>query len=234
MTRKPRSVSKPLTPEEPFNLSFRPRTYWPAESVLQGFLGNIKGEVRRQTAKQALEKAELPAGWLLQPSLEADQREVFGSIHPMCLGGEFLPNYLPGEVEIARVTLASTTMDVYSIRARPDDDGLIHYRIVDDYSDDPDMPHFDCPIQSSAEPLTFGEIVALMGDCRQEEGEPGLVMSHVKYLAMEGYVDEARHFARASSEFYPRMGEFWDRECASYLQTLKDARAEEEDDPEAD
>lgn len=37
---------------------------------------------------------------------------------PSWMGGEYLPDSEPGEVEIARIVLQSTTMDVFSIRAR--------------------------------------------------------------------------------------------------------------------
>ena len=44
------------------------------------------------------------------------------------MGGEYLPDLLPNEVEIARVVLKSTTMDVQSIRARRTKHRII-YRI---------------------------------------------------------------------------------------------------------
>ncbi len=45
------------------------------------------------------------------------------------MGDEYLPDYLPGEVEIARVSLRSVTADMIALRARPEGVG-IRYRWV--------------------------------------------------------------------------------------------------------
>ena len=64
----------------------------------------------------------------------------------MFMGGEYLPDYLPEEVEIARVAMESTTADVISIRAFMEADNLIHYRVVDEYE-------FSQPFTESPRPL---------------------------------------------------------------------------------
>jgi hypothetical protein len=51
------------------------------------------------------------------------------------MSGEYLPDFEGDEVEIARVTLASATGDIISIRGRHEG-GRIHYRIVDEYDDE--------------------------------------------------------------------------------------------------
>jgi hypothetical protein len=51
------------------------------------------------------------------------------------MGGEYLPDYEQGEVEIARLVLASTTQDVYSVRARWVG-SVLRYHIVDEYETD--------------------------------------------------------------------------------------------------
>ena len=56
------------------------------------------------------------------------------------MSGEYLPDFDGDEVEIARVTLASVTGDVISIRARGQH-ALIHYRIVDEYEDQGSVYH---------------------------------------------------------------------------------------------
>ena len=68
-------------------------------------------------------------------------------------GGDFLPEFMPGEVEIARLALESTTWDVISIRARPSSRGIL-YRVVDEYeSTIPFHP------KSSRRPLSFGRLI---------------------------------------------------------------------------
>jgi len=60
-------------------------------------------------------------------------RKMLESIHPMYMGGNYLPDADEGEVEIARISIASTTCDVTSVYARFDK-GMIHYRVVDEYN----------------------------------------------------------------------------------------------------
>ena len=114
-----------------FDMKFRPAAYW--EGPDAGF-ANIKGEMRRRMLKKALKTGDfmgLPDS-LLSDSLSEDERLSIGRIHPAYMGGEYLPDYLPSEVEVARVSLNSVTWDVVSVRARPGADGLIHYRVVDE------------------------------------------------------------------------------------------------------
>src|SRR4051812_5363179 len=103
-------------------LDSRPGTYWP-------------------------EGQDLPSG----APTESERAEAIelGNLHPAFLGGAFLDDALPGEVEIARIELRSTTADVMSVRARPAGDGIA-YRIVDEYEDE-----WRIPRDESAQPLTL-------------------------------------------------------------------------------
>src|SRR5882724_6852578 len=60
---------------------------------------------------------ELDQG-LLVDCLSNEDRSGLGKIHPSFMGGEYLPDYAEGELEIARIELESTTTDVISIRAK--------------------------------------------------------------------------------------------------------------------
>ena len=42
--------------------------------------------------------------FLLQSALSDEVRQALGRIHPAMMGGEYLPNLTPNEVEIARIT----------------------------------------------------------------------------------------------------------------------------------
>lgn len=70
---------------------------------------------------------------------------------------------MPGEVEIARITLRSTTGDVVSVRARRGD-RRIEYRVVDEYE-----TSFTFQPQLSQEPLMLGEIVNMIDGLQNEE-----------------------------------------------------------------
>jgi hypothetical protein len=69
---------------------------------------------------------------LAQSALSDVERQALGRMHPAFMGGEYLPNLLQTEVEIARITIASTTQDVTSVYARRGKH-RIYYRVVDEY-----------------------------------------------------------------------------------------------------
>jgi len=48
--------------------------------------------------------------------LDEETRIRIGKIHSSFMGGEYLPVYGPGQIEIARIELESTTSDVISVR----------------------------------------------------------------------------------------------------------------------
>jgi hypothetical protein len=83
-------------------------------------------------------------------------RQMIGLIHPMFMGGEYLPKTKPGEVEIARINLNSTTYDVAVIYARRVGQ-RIHYRMVDEYDGEWLKTKTTC---TSTKPLTMGDMVS--------------------------------------------------------------------------
>src|SRR5260221_12537496 len=100
---------------------FRPERFWaPASDPLQAILRNIKGRRRREMIRDyyAAGKLEELFDELLKDSLDDEARNGLSQIHPTFMGGEYLPNYGRCEVEIARITLESTTSDITSPRAR--------------------------------------------------------------------------------------------------------------------
>ena len=198
------------------DLSFCPLTYWPEDSVRLAILGNIQGEARRRILQEALDSgdSDFPPEGLLQPVLEPELRSLLGKIHPMFMGGEYLPDYLPEEVEIARVAMESTTADVISIRAFMAADHLIHYRVVDEYETE-----FSQPITESPIPLSTEELIQLI-DNSDGHGEPGLVLP---FLAMNAQYDDPenlRDFISVRSDFYPGLGSHYGCITDAYLDSL--------------
>src|ERR1022692_2397225 len=112
----------------------RPQSYWYDQDVLATLLRNVKGTQRRRMITDYWKQGRLPEleEELLKDTLSEEARVQLGKIHPSFMGGEYLPDYLDTEVEIARIELASTTSDVISIRAARDPQG-IRYRIVQEY-----------------------------------------------------------------------------------------------------
>ena len=89
------------------------------------------------------------------PELETLDRQVFGRMHPMFMGGEYLPKIKPKEVEIARISIQSTTYDVTVLYARQVGK-RIHYRVVDEYEGDTlQQPS----TRTSIKPLTMGAMI---------------------------------------------------------------------------
>jgi prepilin-type N-terminal cleavage/methylation domain-containing protein len=114
-----------------FDLSFRPDTYWPESFTPEQLLSRIRGKQRQDIARQLYMEHGFTAlnEFLVREGLSDDERSAWGAVGPWCMGGEYLPELGEGETEIARISLASTTSDQISVRARNDGE-LIRYRIV--------------------------------------------------------------------------------------------------------
>ena len=115
----------------PFDLDFRPTIYWPIPESLESIVSKIKGERRSRAARKLLWNGDSCAfsEWLMKSKLTDKEQEMLGRMHPLLMGGEYLPDYDQREVEIARIAMESTTGDVFSIRARPSG-SRIAYRVV--------------------------------------------------------------------------------------------------------
>ena len=75
--------------------SFRPKCYWADTEVLQALLRNVKGAERRKMIKAYYESGnyqELEDSFS-KASLSDEERFRLASIHPMFMGGEYLPDY---------------------------------------------------------------------------------------------------------------------------------------------
>jgi hypothetical protein len=187
---------------------FRPESYWAAAAnPLEAALRNVKGRNRRQMIRDYQKAGNLEEldDDLLADTLDEPQRESLGRIHPSFMGGEYLPNYFPSEVEIARIELQSTTCDVMSLRARPSGP-RVRYRLVDEY-----QTAFHLPRQTSAEPFSLGELIRFLDSVDQEGSEPswtrfGFVLSaNQANLECGGDLDTLRDFTRVESDYYPDL-----------------------------
>ena len=133
---------------------------------------------------------------LLQSGLPDPLRRYFGSLHPSGMGGEYLPDLAAQEVEIARITIASTTQDVTCVYARQAGDA-IPLRVADEY---------DGGTLSSKRgrtfprPLSLGELTKFF--LRRWNLLDVLQMN----FESDGYPSEkVLRFFRASSDFYPEF-----------------------------
>jgi hypothetical protein len=210
-----------------FNFAFRPASYWEHSTPLSAILSNIKGQNRRRMVRDYLtgvrrSETGIHPGYL-EAELDEKTRSWLGSHHPSWMGGEYLPRYLPGEVEIARIALDSTTQDVISFRARRRRGGRrILYRVVDEY---PEGADWTWRPASSAQPLTFPQVIALIDDARtldlaEQKGSLPLL-----YLEMrEGYEpEELLNFVTVESDFYPDLSAYYQQQAESWIRGQESA-----------
>ena len=196
--------------------SFRPKSYWGEDNVLQALLRDVKGAERRKMIKAYYEEGnfqELEEAFT-KASLSDEERFRLASIHPMFMGGEYLPDCNSNETEIARVTLRSTMQDVISIRAKGED-GELHYSVVDEYDDH----EFSLWTDSSLKPFTLKELIEFLDNSSQGLGYPGgLSLSYNNSNADSGLDRESlEDFTTISSEIYPQLEKHYDRVFADWV-----------------
>ena len=196
--------------------SFRPKSYWGEDNVLQALLRDVKGAERRKMIKAYYEEGnfqELEEAFT-KASLSDEERFRLASIHPMFMGGEYLPDCNSNETEIARVTLRSTMQDVISIRAKGED-GELHYTVADEYDDH----EFSLWTDSSLKPFTLKELIEFLDKSSQGLGYPGgLSLSYNNSNADSGLDRESlEDFTTISSEIYPQLEKHYDRVFADWV-----------------
>ena len=184
--------------------SFRPQSYWEESDPLSAILRNVTGENRRQMITDYWKAGRLEEldPKLLQDETDNESRMRLGPIHPSFMGGEYLPSYQPGEVEIARICLQSTTSDVITLRARPVPNGIA-YRVEDEYEGE-----FVLPILFSEQPLTLEELIRQFEDGRLKEldWDGGLALGYNNMNADGGSDCEGlRHFTHIGSTIYRQL-----------------------------
>ena len=204
------------------DLDFRPKRYfWPLD-IRTHVVSSIKGAERKAYVKEMFaegREGEIP-GDVIQPALQPELRQATGAIHPWLMGGEYLPDQQDNEVEIARITIASTTRDVtcvYACRAKDE----IHYKVVDEYEGDTLTGQTK---RSSKLPLTLGELTDFFLGVWDLIGVLDMNFAHNGYPP-----EEVRAFFEASSEFYPDFGKLVEQRVEAWLQQK---RAEFDEHPE--
>ncbi len=181
------------------DLDFRPRTYFQPEKLEKYLLSKVKGAVLRKKLQALFEggRHEEIRELLGDAAFSVGDRKVLESVHPMFMGGNYLPDTDDGEVEIARISIRSTTFDVTSVYAKPAD-GVIHYRVVDEYGGDT----LQGPSEATTKaPMTLGEFTEFF-----LTAWPLIEVLEMNY---EDDIDGALGFFSADSDFYPEL----DRLC---------------------
>lgn len=212
------ATREPVVDESCWN--WRPDTYDDPSLVK---VCNISGTARRQIAWEHFRNGgPPPPDFVYAEQLEAHDRAMWTRLSLANWGGEFLPPMEPGEIEIARVELLSTTGDVYSLRAGTGPRG-IRYRVVDENDGD-----FILPFDRSDEPLTVRELVQLLEETRfAGYDEPGLVRPFwVQQIECGDEPEESVLFASVRSVLYePHVTRIYEHFAADFVRTRRGRRS---------
>lgn len=204
------------------DFDFAPRDYRDVPSTASALVQNVKGDLRRRLLVDVLQGR---AGIGLDPALWGEASSemalgILGRVHPQWMGGEYLPDYLPGEVEIARITLDNVTRDVVSIRARRRADRY-RYRMVDEYG-----ARWRIRPASSAKPLAMWQLIQLIDGAQFGTGHWPDLTDELR-TAHGGDREDAARFVEVTSELYPElMLHYRQRAALWYARTAPDAPAE--------
>ena len=228
-------------------LGFRPESYWEHDNPISAIVNNIKGTYRRNRITEIVaaegeerEINETFPGIAAHPDFYEDDagddlRPILTGIHPEFMGGEYLPKYLPGEVEIARIELESTTADVISIRARRRTrKSRILYRVVDEY---PENGQWEINVRSSARPLTFRKLVRLIDTAVSPLIGPDEECDDLTDSMRNCVGDDweaASRFVSVSSHFYRDIDEYYERKADLWLKERQIDWDNDEDEDETD
>ena len=141
------------------------------------------------------------------------------------------------EIEIVRIELRSMMLDTYRLQAFVQE-GRIHYRVDHVFHEEDE--EFSISPKTSAQPLTFGTLIALLDSSlpderHREEGLDVGLFERFLYMNLEGVdawdlVDLPREnkpvrgdFVSISSRFYPQLSDYYhDRALAWYLKVEGD------------
>ena len=187
------------------DLNFRPTSYFRPKGLDTYLLSKVKGSVLRNrlTALYEAGHHDEVRALLNDVALSDPDIRALESVHPMYMGGNYLPGTESGEVEIARITIASTTFDVACVFARPKGDAIL-YRVVDEYGGE----YLQKPTKArSKAPMTLGKLAHFFCNAYQ--------LMEILDSNFDGDQEASLSFFTATSEFYPdldRLLREWTRE----------------------
>ncbi|MBK7906124.1 MAG: hypothetical protein IPJ78_06100 [Gemmatimonadetes bacterium] len=194
-------------PIDGIDLDFRPASYWDAADPAAAITQNIKGQLRREMVRDFI-SGDAPAilgeidDALVADEVSDETRRFLGRMHPSWMGGEYLPGYPRGEVEIARIVLKSTMGDVMSIRARRTRAGTVLLRLVDEYESEFRSVH-----SRVKRPLTLGQLVEFIDNVRMV-GEQPPTLPFVEACIVYGAEGDIG-FASLESDVYTELGVYY-------------------------
>jgi hypothetical protein len=206
---------------QPIDYDYRPASYWAPQNLHQ-VVANIKGAERKNAALRLIDEARLEeaSAVILADAVSEETRNLASKVHPSLMGGEYLPDYQTSEAEIARVTMASLTQDVISIRARSAQ-GQIGYRAVDEYDS-----QIRIEPNRSKRPLSLRQLVRLIDTGASDElGPIGLGIIQIQFDCTEQPAESFVDFLEFTSEFYPDLANHYRFATLRWVEQNRERRA---------
>ncbi len=200
---------------------FRPESYWEVTDPLAAILLNVKGTNRRQMIIDYWNagKFEELEDDLKAATLSGRLRHQLCGIHPTFMGGEYLPDYRPREIEIARIELQSVMADVISIRARSAS-RRIHYTIVDEYNTE-----YELARRTSLKPFTLEELIQFIDGSAYPDSPPGLALCYNEANTEHSSREDQRHFTTVRSDVYPQLYEHYEHVFDEWAQESQEEKS---------
>ena len=231
MARRTQTKTAKVTPPSPATPdpgNFRPATYW---GGLDPIVATIKGQVRRRRVLELLAAGRPDAidAVLLAAGLSSEVARFLGAIKPWLTAGENLPDFNPGEVEIARIVLWTPRLMVISLRAQRARD-RIGLSVVNDRAAALIIPNCRSVI---GQPLSQNDLVDLIENLRTPPTvapEPGIIHESLVPRLAEGMPAESvAGLVEVDSVYYPGLSEAYAARirawCASRAEMLAAAAA---------
>ena len=184
-----------MSDSETIDLDFRPASYFRPQPLEDYRLAQVKSALVRAHLRELLasERHDEVARILREEGVSDHECRALERIHPLFMGGNYLPNSRPGEVEIARIQIYSTTGDVAAVYARRVGP-RIRYRVVDEYAGETLEGK---ATRDSVRPLTLGALHEFLTNV--------WAFHEILEANFEGDVEGMLGFFVAESDFYPQL-----------------------------
>ena len=179
------------------DLEYKPKTYFSPQPFVTYLVDQVKNAAIRERLDVLLSEGRIEEIKQLLDDGEITSKSIryLETVHPMFMGGNYLPDMDEGEVEIARIEIASTTNDVTCLFAKMEN-GKIKLRVVDEYGGDTLNTPTEVVID---EPMTLNEMTEFFLTTWS--------LIDVLEMNFDGQLDPAMAFFKAKSRFYPKFDE---------------------------
>ena len=171
-------------------------------------LTNIKGQYRRVVIRQLISKGEaetIPNEYFSQSLPEAIIKELEEKSSRMA-SGEYLPDYLPGEIELARIIYDTINLEIISIRVRNKGSKFL-YRVVDERN-----TKFAHMPKTSSRPLTLKQLISLIDSINAPKDSyfsQRLKGGDIQIILHPDGKAKLVHRFEVESEFYPGLSRWY-------------------------